>query len=93
MGSPRPETEQTKGQGGTRVQEGKAAFRLLGAGSASATHTDWGVPCKLEPDVLYRPRASCSSPKAGVFGVGGHLFTHTSQGKGLCAASGTRAPG
>lgn len=78
-----------------RVQEGKAAFRLLGAGSASATPTDGGVPCELEFDLLYRPRAGGGGSRRpcqllitqswGVWGRQASVYPHISGQRAVCS--------
>lgn len=73
------------------MREGKAAFRLLSAGPASATHA-LGVPRELEPDVRYaqervvvaeEAQPAAHHPEPGCLGwasVHPHISGHRAEG-------------
>lgn len=85
-GSPCSETEQTKGKGGTGVQRARLLpDRWVQALLLPLTHRPGG--CHVtRPDVLVVVEAggpaSCSSPKAGVFGVVGVCLPTRIRAKG-----------
>lgn len=72
------------------MREGRAAFRLLSAGPASATlthwgcHASWSLTCGTPKSGWWwqrRPSQLLTTQSQGVWS--GRLFTHTSQGTGL----------